>query len=588
MTFKRAISILTITFTLVCAGHFTMGAGMGGQGMSRSMEQAIRLYNRGRDNAAMDRFMDILVRGTPSEKALANDYLNRITNRMHAGEIILKDSSEGLAPAPKAPVVIPVQKESRSSARVTRRPGLPDEDEGKDALIKKRIETQLASMRKAILSKLNGQKGVKIYMDGSITRAIEFDSKALFSKQTNFSSGAPALLSNLSGLMFATGKARFLILPSGAVNADVKILDMRRAIAVNSYLTRRGISPARVEVNLMGTNVRLPPKLRIVRDLAVVFIYGEEPRLETLLGTGKKPQISLGIYPTSISTYKNEGAIIEFSIMEPHDGMPTWNFQIQRIDDDGTTQVIQEASGSEAIYHQIYWNGRKGFFGDSFPSGKYSCLLTASDIRGTKNVLQRLVVLQPMPGRKIKSGKARRRNAVSALPLSAGSLQGMSFKKFGTPIVLSSFRKSTKQAAKASLTARRLRSGADLGGFQKQPEINSQSDAAAGGGEITEFSGQVSYKIIFRDQTTVLTSDGDKKIRQVADTMNYWPLAKLTLVGYAYSKEPKAESVALERANIVANVLTDNYGVSRGRMQIRSKVTNVRQSMVEIKMASRK
>ncbi len=580
MTFKKTGFVLVMTFTFaLCAGYFTMGAGVSGgkPGMSRAMEQAIRLYNQGLDNAAMDRFMDIVVRGTPSEKALANDYLNRITNRMHAGEITLKDSSEGVAPAPRAPVAIPVERKG-SPARATRRTGLPADDAGKADLINKRIETQLAAMTKALLSALNKQKGVKIYMDGGIPRAIEFDSKSLFVKQTNFSSGAPGLLSELSGLMFANGKVRFLILPSGAMKADVKILDMRRAIAVNSYLMRRGISPARVEVNLMGTSVRLPPKLRIIRELAVVFIYGEEPRLKTLTGAGTEPQISLGIYPTSISTHKGEGAIIEFSVMEPKEGLPTWNFQIQRVADGAAAEIIQETVGSEAVYHQIYWNGKEGFFGDSFPSGKYICLLSASDIRGEKNVLQRFVVLQPMPGEKIKSVKASRRNAVSAKPLTSHA----PLKKFGNPIVLSSFRKSAKQAAKASLAARRV--SADVGpGSQNQPE----SDTAVGGRE-TEFSGQVSYKIIFRDQTTALTSDGEKQIRQVADTMNYWPLAKLTLVGYAYSKEPKAESVARERASIVANMLTKNYGVNRGRMQIQSKVTDVRQSIVEIKMTSRK
>ena len=54
-------------------------------GLSRNMEQAIRLYHNGQDNDAMDRFMDILIKGTPSEKSLANEYISRITLRMNSG-----------------------------------------------------------------------------------------------------------------------------------------------------------------------------------------------------------------------------------------------------------------------------------------------------------------------------------------------------------------------------------------------------------------------------------------------------------------------------------------------------------------------
>src|SRR3989339_2110706 len=62
-----------------------------GNGLSRSTEQAIRLYHEGQDNEAMDRFMDILVKGTPSEKSLANSYISRITLRMNTGIPSQKD-----------------------------------------------------------------------------------------------------------------------------------------------------------------------------------------------------------------------------------------------------------------------------------------------------------------------------------------------------------------------------------------------------------------------------------------------------------------------------------------------------------------
>ncbi|MFH1620378.1 MAG: hypothetical protein ABIG11_10825, partial [bacterium] len=82
-------------------------------------------------------------------------------------------------------------------------------------------------------------------------------------------------------------------------------------------------------------------------------------------------------------------------------------------------------------------------------------------------------------------------------------------------------------------------------------------------------------------------TDGDKKIRQVADTMNYWPLSKLTLVGCAYSGESSPQSVAQSRATKVAEILSSRYGVRKERMRVQHKISDTPQSMVEIKMISR-
>ncbi|MDE2491070.1 MAG: hypothetical protein KGM24_09480, partial [Elusimicrobia bacterium] len=54
-------------------------------GLSREMRIAIRFYERGDDVQAMDRFMEILTKGEPSERAMANEYINLITHRMNAG-----------------------------------------------------------------------------------------------------------------------------------------------------------------------------------------------------------------------------------------------------------------------------------------------------------------------------------------------------------------------------------------------------------------------------------------------------------------------------------------------------------------------
>ena len=74
----------------------------GGAGLSRPMQIAVRFYEQGEDIQAMDRFMEILTKGDPSERSMANEYINLITHRMNTL------GGGGGAPAPKAGVTVAV------------------------------------------------------------------------------------------------------------------------------------------------------------------------------------------------------------------------------------------------------------------------------------------------------------------------------------------------------------------------------------------------------------------------------------------------------------------------------------------------
>src|SRR5271156_5439632 len=54
-------------------------------GMSRQMQQGVRLFDAGHDTEAMDLFLEVLTHGIPEERPLANEYLNLITQRMNVG-----------------------------------------------------------------------------------------------------------------------------------------------------------------------------------------------------------------------------------------------------------------------------------------------------------------------------------------------------------------------------------------------------------------------------------------------------------------------------------------------------------------------
>ena len=109
---------------------------------------------------------------------------------------------------------------------------------------------------------------------------------------------------------------------------------------------------------------------------------------------------------------------------------------------------------------------------------------------------------------------------------------------------------------------------------------------ARGGALSGEPTGQVSYKIYFTDANS-LTTGSEKRLKQVAETMGYYPMANIQLIGYAYSGEPNADALAENRVNLVATRLSEKYRIDRSRMDLQSKVTEATKSVVEIKMTGK-
>ena len=85
-------------------------------GLSREMRLGVRYYEKGEDLQAMDRFMEVLTKGDPGERAMANDYINRITRRMNTG----REPGE-TPPKAKEPVIA----EERPAAPPPRAPSAP-------------------------------------------------------------------------------------------------------------------------------------------------------------------------------------------------------------------------------------------------------------------------------------------------------------------------------------------------------------------------------------------------------------------------------------------------------------------------------
>jgi len=599
---KSRIAAAIIAVFLLSGGGLSRLNGQpasAGSGLTRSMEQAIRLYHEGEDNEAMDRFMDILVKGTPSEKSLANDYISKITLRMNTGVKTVKDPGleGGAIKEVDGTIQAPVQREQ--SVRFDQTPSeeealAQDEPQARKERVTSRINEKMTEMRRAILLELDKSNAVKIYMGDSLPRAVTINSQHFFANETVFKANAAADLSNLAGLIFTLGKANILILPEGTVEVDVKIRSIRQAIALNSYLVSRGISQSRIDLNLTGAEVKFPKELTSISGMVILFNYDRVPKLmESSDVQSKGPKVSLGIYPTAISVQKNEGALVEFSVFESPVGKPSWKFEIFSVQPDNSIVSLQKMEGYGPQYNQSYWNGRKNFFGTAYPSGKYLFSVTATDPEGRETNLRRLLIVKPSSEEQkvLQSGKTAAKSvAVSkqaAVSAQTKVVKGKKFLSGKGAAALKAGKGKSKSAPLAKKKPAAVRVPKKVSAASAEESAQTDETVSREGGaqdSQAEFSGQVSYKIYFREETAIVTSNSEKKLAQVAETMGYYPMAKIKLIGYAYSGEANSETMAQNRVNYVSMRLASKYKIEKDRMDISTQISDTPKSIVEIKM----
>ncbi len=583
---------------------FDLAAQESKSGITRSMEQAIRLYHEGQDTEAMDRFMNILVKGTPSEKSLANEYITKITLRMNTGVNSVKDRgaepttlTEVSQPRPaSAPRDVPLGIKAAAQEDGDEAGPQQDDAEVQKARINEKIASKIAQMRRDLLLELGRSDAVKVYMGDGVPKALTLDPNFFFAGETSFRAGTDKMLNTLSGLLFTLGKANCLILPEGSAEGDVKIKSIRRALALNSYFESRGVSKSRLEVNLTGSDISFPKELTSISGLIILLDYDKPLRLKDLEDLQTKgPKVSLGIYPTAIAVQNNEGAIVEFSAFESPIGLPSWKFQIYEMQKDGTRLLLQEISGSGQQYSQSFWNGRKKFFGAAYPSGRYMFTVTATDVEGRETQLSRLLAVRPTQeeekallsrpaAQKAASNETVTKSGVKTRALVKGVKGGG-----GGKLLKSAAAKKGAKLKKAPPKKTRALPKKKAKAVSADAEAAPGGEAAAPAREAAppgEPSGQVSYKIYFTDANTI-TNGSEKRLAQVAETMGYYPMANIQLIGYAYSGEPNADALAENRVNLVATSLTEKYKIDRSRMDMQSKVTEATKSVVEIKMTGK-
>ncbi|MEK9145047.1 MAG: hypothetical protein AAB339_05510, partial [Elusimicrobiota bacterium] len=253
------------------------GAAADTRDLSRQMRLAVDLYERGEDLDAMDRFMDILVKGSPTERPMANEYLNLITQRM--------SQTATLAPpkAPRAAVIEtsagkPSPKPSREKEEA-QGPAAVSTEEGRGRrelsgsdkeVMRREIEAKIQNKTRLALQKLEKYEDIRVHMaTRRVPRAVGIPTDLLFESGIRFKQEASRVLDIVTELLFSLGATQAVILPEGTLIGNTKILDMRRTMGISAHFYKAGIAPPRIRVNLLSTQVEIPGALQDFRDIGV-------------------------------------------------------------------------------------------------------------------------------------------------------------------------------------------------------------------------------------------------------------------------------------------------------------------------------
>ncbi|MFA5162274.1 MAG: hypothetical protein WC421_08510 [Elusimicrobiales bacterium] len=578
----RIIPVLAVFCGLLlpaadCSAQSGAGRSGGSQAVedqSRRIWHAMKMYRNGDYQKAMDLFMDVLVNGSPSERAIANEYVNKIsqklevdnweTDNVYTEDEEEQETADGQAAEPSLKkelskmggVVIsgvksvyyrlktgkpaPEQPPARVEAAAATAASGPAGERARQ------VDQKISAMRGFISGILSKTKGVRVFMDGDRVEALMLDPAVLFSKSLKFRQPAAGkILSAVAGLMYTNGNVCFVITPQGFTSAGARMLDMRRAMAVNSYLMHKGISAARLFVNLgLSSQEPLPHNFKDIQGIGITFDYARQPLLSQSDGSGRlPPRTTLGVFPSSISTDRMQGAIVEFAAIETSARVDYWRLQIFRAESDGSLSVMQETSGQDAAYHQIFWNARKGFSGAASPPGKYLCVFTASDSAGREQIARRVInvtgMAQAGKGRLLKKG-------------AAGGGQGI-----GVVIRKGKAAAKRKAAAHKKTKKRAPRSGR---------EVSDENGFVA-------MSGRKAYTIRYGAGTADISDAAKPQVAKLADMMVSRPDDKVIISARASSSEPDAAFLAEKRAKALVEMLVNEYGVDTSMMDTKTEVS---------------
>jgi hypothetical protein len=390
------------------------------------LEAGKKYYNEGDYNTAMDNFIDVFVAGNTQQISEANEYVNMIhfkmggvdtPKRIPYNEELEKQRSTdsqgrelfGNAQQPQAgqeaeadaQAVLEQQPQAADAATA---PSETEEVVGEDTILTSDPETLRTMRAEAVDAQINAMtqtlierlkvKGVNVYMRSGAVDAVDIKSEVLFD-DNKFKLSAMPVLDDVYALMLVSGVPSFVLLPQGSYTDDVSIQAVRQAVALNSYLINMGISSAKISFNMGLTSEEPPAKFSNLEGISIVFDYAAKPNLKLKLSDNNiAPLLSLGLYPfESITPSKDEGILVDFSVIETSSPVAGWQLQIIQHGKDGKFYIVRQVTGAEPVYKQIFWNGKKQYFGEILPLGRYTIILKAQDSEGREKIVRRKVTL---------------------------------------------------------------------------------------------------------------------------------------------------------------------------------------------------
>ena len=256
---------------------------------------------------------------------------------------------------------------------------------------------KLASMKAAAMDKIAAAKGVHLYFRDGLPDALDMDADVLF-QGNKFRPEGLALLDDIYDLLALTQNAAYIILPPGSYTDDVTLSGIRQAMALNSYFVSRGISQGKLHYNMGLVDQEPPARFANLNGLSIVFDYTAQlpTQMEKNENNEKAPLLSIALVPQchAIDRSLGEAYAIDFSVLETVNPVDNWMLQIVQHGRDGKYYVVRQLEGFTPVYHQILWNGRKGIIGPELPCGKYTVVLSATDLKGQKQTLRRRMVVK--------------------------------------------------------------------------------------------------------------------------------------------------------------------------------------------------
>lgn len=389
---KKVIKIFSIMFVLILIPSIAFME----TNYSRELQQAIRLYQEGKNPDAMDKFMDIMMSGTPEEKAVAREYLNKITAGIRYTSSDNKTSQNNKVEIVTVESVSPskegkesVQKEENKSLKETEK---QSSGEINTETLKDMIAKKIKELKNDLMLSIYRNNAFKIYIDKDNERpeCIVVKNDAVFTSNLTFNPKITDDLEKLAGLIMTLGRTKVTIVPEGVLSGDTKIVNIRKASVLHSYFLTYGISPAKISLDMMGSSTHIPKNVDDLSGTILLFNYSDEISLTDK--SSDDPKVSLAIYPGKIELSKEETSIVELSVMSSRVPIAHWKLEINRIDGDKTVNV-ESFEGSEPSYVQILFNGRKKLTGEYYPAGKYVFSLTATDTKGKTSSDKKSLIL---------------------------------------------------------------------------------------------------------------------------------------------------------------------------------------------------